>query len=160
MPSTPNRLQPDSSLADNLALANDNFDKAVQDVGDLGAKFSGNFFILFTIAAGSWSTTTVNISDSRAQYRRDSLPFQPRIDLWVDTDNTDASNYFNSGNTLTSAQRNLMVNIVPIKTVIQVLPTDVASYAFQIRNFDTSSHNYYVRGDDWYLQSPITGNFR
>lgn len=160
MPSQPNRLQPDTSLANNLALINDNADKSVADISDLGAKFSDVFFTSITVAAGTWYRILVSLADDRSQYRQGLLPFSPRVDIWVDTDNTDNSLLHNPTSTLTAEQLNCLVTVRVVRTTYVVVPTNIGTFEIIIKNFGASSHTYYIRGDAWFMQSPISGNYR
>lgn len=159
MPSTPNRLQPDSSLADNFALANDNFDKAVQDISDLGARFSSVASSSSTLASGTSLQAAVSVSDTAnsSQFTAGSLQIVPRIKVYVDTDAD--SNYLLgfSGGSLTTEQKNCMVSIWPNRTYPN---GTLAAFIIMFHNYGASSHTYYWTVDVSYVQSPRTGYFR
>jgi hypothetical protein len=155
VPQQPNRLFPDTPLQDNLALINDNADKAVQDISDLGAKFSSLGSFSVTIPAGQtlypYTLATINVSNT--SYVPGRLQIVPRFAIYVDND-------MNSAYLLGYA--NSQSNKAVIGTYIQQSPSigSVADNAISIQNMDSVSHVYYVYWDESYVDSPRTGTYR
>jgi hypothetical protein len=156
MPTPPHRLQPDTSLADNLALINDNFDKVVSDMVDLGARFSSVGRIQASVVAGTSVCITLGLIDTLNQYQPGRLQIVPRLETFVDNDLND--NYLlGYTNSLTTGQQNVLVLPWP-----QRRPGvgDVADVGVFIHNFDVANHVYYCYVDESYMASPPVGNFR
>lgn len=156
MATTPHRLDPSNSLANNYALANDNFAKAVQDISDLGAKFSTVGSVSATVTAGSLYTIVANVNDTTNLFVAGRLQIVPRVETFVDNNNND--NYIlGLGGSLSAGQANAQVSVW-----IARRPTSaaVATFVYQIRNSDAISHTYYISVDESYISSPTTGQFR
>ena len=156
MATIPNRLQPDTPLADNLALINDNFDKTVQDFGDMGAKFTNVYSLTVgPVAASSGAATTINFVDSSNQYAAGKVEFVPRVQVYVDVN--DPTYVLPSGGSLTLAQANADVIVRVAKSLSSIV---TAVIVITIRNYDTNPHTYYMTYDASYKSSPPAGNFR
>jgi len=142
-----------------LAYVNDNFDKVVSDIGDLGAKFSTGVTGSCTVAANNWFAFTVAIQDTIGIYVKNKFPIGPRLDIAVDTN--DADHYLPDGDSVTVAQGLTVVNVRVSKTSRNNFATEKATYFVTIHNFDVSSHTYYISADTFYQQSANqTGVFR
>lgn len=155
MAQIPNRLDPTTSYDDNLALLNDNADKTIQDMADLGAKFSTGASGTCTIAAGGWFAFTVGMQDSIGIYVKDQFPINPRCDVWVDTQ--DDAHYLPDGASVTTAQGKTIVVVRTSKTSRNNFTTEKATYFVTIHNLDSSPHTYYIACDNYYQQSSNQG---
>lgn len=156
MPQVPNRLQPDTPLADNLALINNNADNAVQDIGDLGAKFSTVGTISATVAAGNMFSFSVGVTDDKSPYSVGNLQIVPRVEAWVDNDRND-DYLFEYGGSLSAEQQNALMSVWVAR---RPNPGNVAQFAVQVKNFGALPHTYYFAVDESYMNSPPVGNFR
>jgi hypothetical protein len=156
MAQTPHRLQPDTPLPDNLAYINDNFDKAVSDINDLGAKFSSVGSASFTLATGGLQTITVDVSDVHPQYQANKMQIVPRMEMFVDVNDDD--HIFPYGGSLTLAQQQAVVSVYPQR---RARTGFVAMFTVLVYNFDVSgAHTYYINVDESYFYSPQGGVFR
>lgn len=151
----PHRIQPDTPDVEKWALVNDNFDKTVQDIADLGAKFSSVANFTATVPAGGTNFGSVSVTDDLNQYVVGATQIVPRVQIHVDTD--DDAHAHPNGSSITAAQKNADI----IVRVDRRPPVgSIAVYYITIRNFDSSSHTYYVSTDLSYNSSPVTGIFR
>lgn len=155
MAQTPNRLQPDTSLADNLALANDNSDKAIQDISDLGAKFSTGASGSVTITAGTMAYFIIGMQDVQGAYVKDQLPLGPRYDVSIDVN--DSGHFLPDGVSVTSAMRKTVVTQRVFKTSRNNFANEKATYVIEIYNNDASDHTYYISVDAYYQQASNQG---
>ena len=152
----PHRLSPETPYPDTVALLNDNFDKIVSDIGDLGGKFSTTASYSVTIAAGGMNTATVGVTDPRSLYVAGRLPITPRVEVFVDNNNDDNYLLGYSGS-LSADQSNALVSVWIQR---RASSGTVATFTIQIKNFGASPHTYYVVADESYTASPPTGNWR
>lgn len=154
---SPNRLQPDSPLKDNIAYINDNFDKTVQAINDIGGKlFSGASYNV-SVAPGYMSTAHVTVTDTLNQYTAGSTPINPVVKVYVDVDNDD-DYILGIGGLLSSGQADAMASV----WVLNGYTTGhIGDYIVQIANRDTIDvHTYYVYVNNFSFNSPTTGIFR
>ena len=165
----PHRLNPDTPLDQNLALINDNFDKVVQTVGDLGARTSSTTTVTFaSVAAGGGfqqgiiligpASTTPSFGSTISTAGTDSgaSALTPQMDIYVDTDNN-AAFLFPFGASLSAAQVNFTFGVVASSTI----PTNTLAY-FIINGYnrDVGAHTYFVHVRAAYLPAAPTGVFR
>lgn len=160
MPQIPHRLQPDTSLEDNLALINDNTDKTAQDMADFGAKFSTTANLTVPLTASSFAWYTLNFIDSTKTYRPGYTQVIPRFRVYVDTNND--NNYWAPGGaSLTLAQNSYRLVWYDDYQYDGTVANAVGRANLQVSNIDTvSSHTYYITIDLSYINSPATGVFR
>lgn len=153
MASLPNRLFPDTPLEQNLALINDNFEKAVQDIGDLGARFSSVASFSAFVPAGLLLTQTIGLTDSTNRYVQGSLQIVPRVDVFEDNDADD---------TYLVGYSNSQSATALVSVYVQRRPSgsNIADFTISILNTDAIAHTYYVYGQNSYVDSPPEGNFR
>lgn len=146
---TPHRIQVGTSYDDALSLINDNFEKSVQDVSDLGASLSTTTNIsIGSVAAGATFNQTVYVynkdltgltpSINLQGYANGLLAAVPMIDIYVDTQSADY--LFPTGASLSSGQLALNVNAMLNKTA----SAGVASIVISGKNSDSSAHTYYA----------------
>ncbi len=156
MPSIPHRIHSEMSEAEKWALANDNWDKTVSDVSDLGARFSSVFRYAVTLAASGVHTQYVGVTDSRPSVIAGKLQIVPRLEVFVDNDLDD--NYLaHLGGSLSASQS----KIIYFPTIVRRPTTGtVAGFLVTLNNWSPDSHDYYVYGDESYMDSPSTGIFR
>lgn len=157
MPGVPNRFTAETTYPNLVTQLNDNMDKVVSDVSDLGAKFSSGYASYsVTIPAGGMHSQLVGVLDNRPQYQPGKVQIVPRCEAFVDTDGDD--NYLLGYGASLSAEQLASMKSVTVERRASV--GAVASLLIQIRNFGAVSHTYYVRTDDSYMNSPATGSFR
>lgn len=164
----PSRLQVGTSVPDAYALINDNFDKIVQDIRDLGANLSTTGSVTFSALAASSVSSAVftltsqgAISDSANQVYT-LLPVSsvsgvaPQVDIYVDNDNN-AAYLWPNGASLSPGQ----LSIFPIVTpVVTGYTNSLAAWVITMNNRDASPHTYYVKTRCGYFPSGPTGYFR
>ena len=147
---TPHRLQVGTSYEDALALLNDNFEKSIQDISDLGA--SSTTTTLFTtgsVSAGATYNKTISILQAGSSPATDSIILteranglrgaMPAIDIYVDSTGTDY--LYPTGPFLTTGQQALIANA---HINITEQGSGLASIVFNLRNCDSSAHSYTV----------------
>lgn len=154
---SPNRLQPDSPLKDNIAYINDNFDKTVQAINDLGGKQFGGASYSASIAPGYMNTQVVDVTDTRNQYVAGNTPINPVVKVYVDVD-ADDDYLIGFGGSLTSGQADAMISV----WVFNGYSTGtVGNFLIQIANRDAiDAHIYYVYLNNYAFNTPTTGIFR
>lgn len=158
---SPNRIQPDSPYSDNLALVNDNFDKVVSAVNDIGAKLSSTgVFNMITILPGSFVTLSTNILDPKNEYIVDRTTVIPRYQIFIDNNN-DYNYLLPEGASLTSAQKNMSFGWWQARVVPTGSPATTKAVIYGIiRNYDAVSHTAFITIDAGYFSAPVTGVFR
>lgn len=147
---TPHRLQVGTSYEDALSLLNDNFEKSIQDISDLGA--SSTTTTLFTtgsVSAGATYNKTISILQAGSSPATDSIILteranglrgaMPAIDIYVDSTGTDY--LYPTGPFLTTGQQALIANA---HINITEQGSGLASIVFNLRNCDSSAHSYTV----------------
>ena len=167
MATTPTRLQKGTSLDDAYALLNDNFEKVIQDIRDLGADLSTEGLHTLTLAAGTLNsfvftlTSEGQASDSAHQVFTQKpvsavTGIAPMMDIFVDVDNDD-THRFPGGSALTSNQ-------LALYAICNVSNTgylnSLAAWVIQINNRDSGGHTYYIHTKAGYLPVPAEGFFR
>ncbi len=161
----PHRFTGDITWSEARPLIDDNFDKVVQNVNDLGAKTTSSKTITFSsVTTGSSFRDTVVIlnpgATSSYNYINLTSPetgllsATPMIDVYVDTNSS--AFLWPNGASLTSAQRNLIIGVKKDLTNVD----GIASFIISGRNNDTSTHTYYVTFRVAYFPSPPSGLFR
>lgn len=163
----PHKLNPETPLADNLALINDNNDKIVQNITDLGVQNSNTITVTFAgVTAGSAFNQIVYLVGSKqtvtgtnvvttSQNITGNTAMIPAIDLYVDTDNNSAF-LWPYGASLTGGI-NTIISVPPTLTY----PSGVAgAIVISGRNKDVGSHTYYVHLRIAYFPLPTTSVFR
>jgi hypothetical protein len=159
---SPNRLQPSTPYADNIAYINDNFDKMVAAVNDLGMKRYGTgTYLVQTLAAGASIPYILNIVDTKNQYTLDEIAVLARWQIFVDNNNNysyllpGGSSVYGTG--LDDASFGWwQTRVVPTGS-----PTDTKAVIYAIlKNNDSVSHDYYVSIDAYFGNSPISGILR
>lgn len=167
MASVPHRLQEGTYYREAMPLINDNFDKVAQDVNDLGARnTSTSARITATVAAGTTFYKTVAICNpsgsSSYDYVNTTVPITnvsaivPAIDVYIDTD-SDAGYLYPIGTSLSSAQRAMTISA---KLDLTKADSNPASITISGRNYDGSSHTYYIYVRCAYFPSAPSGQFR
>lgn len=159
---SPNRLQPDTPYADNIAYINDNTDKLISAVNDLGMKRfgGGGSFGGISLAAGAIVSFSVNVVDTKNQYVVNQTVVNPQWQLFIDTDNN--YNYLiPNGSLVTDAMKNLQFNWWQTTTVPTGSPADTKAVVYGImKNNDSVSHVYYLYTEIFLIDSPVSGIFR
>lgn len=167
MASTPTRLQKGTSLDDAYSLLNDNFEKVVQDIRDLGANISTEGLLTLTVGATSLASVVFTLT-SQGQ-SSDSVHevftqgpvsavtgIAPELDIFVDVDN-DEGHRFPGGASLSSGQLNLYA-ICNVSNTGYI--NSLGAWLIQLNNRDSSSHTYYIHTQCGYLPVPAEGFFR
>lgn len=153
---SPNRFTGDATWAQSMSTLNDNFDKSVQAINDIGGKFFSVATASKTITAGSVWSLSVGFNDTRNQYVASSTPIIPRIAPYVDNDNVDGFQV-GWGASLTAGQ----ALVICTSWVYRGSSTgNVAVATFQFHNLDSSSHTIYAYVDGAVFASPQSGYFR
>lgn len=167
MPSPPHRIQPDTPQPEAYSLINDNFDKVIQDIRDLGANLSTTGIISVTVAASSltsvvYTLTSQGVTSSSVNQVFTQSPasavsgIAPQLDIYVDTDN-DITKLFPLGSGLTAGQ----VALYAIVTVSNTGYTNsLGAWFIEINNRDTVSHTYYLHTRCGYFPSGRSGVFQ
>lgn len=155
MPQTPHRIMPDTPDVDKWGLVNDNFDKAVQDMSDLGAKFTGSGSASVTIAAGSFFYYIISMRDTAGGYVKDRFPITLRYDLAIDVNDSD--HYIPDGTALTATQRRTLTTTRILKNSRNYFTDEKATATVGIYNDDTVDHTYYFLFDIYYQQAANQG---
>ena len=153
MAQVPHRLQPDTRIEDNLALINDNTDKLISNIGDLGANKTGGFSVTVNIASGGFYYIVVGVrsSDNFASQVNNTLVW-PMLDIFVDTD-ADYNYILPNGSSLTTGQQQLMVTTRVAKTAETNFADEIATVFYQLYNLDTVDHTYYLYGRAGFMPS-------
>lgn len=145
----PHRFNDTTDWEQARPLIDDNFDKTVQAIIDLGAKTtSSTQIITSSIAAGDVFHQTVAIvnPDGTSTYPYITLPKEesgltsviPAMDIRVDTD---APLYlWPNGNSLSTGQRKLTITAKVDLTTVD----GIGSLTISGRNNDSSAHVYYI----------------
>lgn len=154
----PNRFTGDATWNDSMATLNDNFDKVVQDVNDIGVKFGGQGTTTVLINPNSPYATLVDITDTRPQYASGNTQIVPRIDAYILNDN-DENYRVGTGGLLSSGEAKVMMSCTVAKTP-STGTNVVATFIIQYYNNDSAGHTIYVHIDNSYMNSPQTGVFR
>lgn len=160
-------IQIGTSQDDAYAIINDNFNKVVQDVRDLGANLSTTATYTATVASGAvdstlvalismGTTTSYAVSVQTAKPESNVTGFAPQLDIYVDTDNDDTY-LWPFGSSLTSNQRDMFPTIVP--ALIEYDDT-LVTWVITLNNRDASTHTYYVHTRCGYFPTGPTGFFR
>lgn len=145
---TPHRLQVGTSYDDALALLNDNFEKSVQDVSDLGASESTTTtFSTGSIAAGGTYNKVINILAHGSTPAANSVILSspvvslrsaiPAMDIFVD--GTTVVNLYPTGSALTSGMLALNANI---SVNVTNQGSGLASAVINLTNLDAVAHTY------------------
>lgn len=159
MPQIPHRLQPDTSLEDNLALINDNADKTAQDLADFGAKFTNAVSFTIMLNAASFRWQPLALIDTTKTYRPGYTQIIPRFRVYVDTNNDD-SYWAPGGGALTTAQNSYRIAWYNDYAYASNVAGEVARTNMQLTNFDSNSHTYYITVDLSVINSPAAGVYR
>ena len=165
MSSVPNRLQEGTNYTQAVPLINDNFDKVAADVTSLGAGQTTTTTVTFSaITAGTTFRDTVVIvnpggSSSYPYITADSIiagvsAIVPSMDVYIDTDN-DSGYLYPIGVSLSVAQKALAIDAKLDLTTAG----GVASLTISGRNYDSSTHTYYVHIKSAYFSSKAPGSF-
>ena len=150
---SPNRLQPDTPLKDNLAYINDNMDKTVQAINDLGGKIFDGASYSVSVAAGATATFGVSVIDSKNIYTAGRTPILPVIKTYVDNNNDD--DYI-----LGISTSSVAPYMVSVWSYYGYIPGAIAVWVVHIHNFDASSHTFYNTLNNYAFSTPATGIFR
>lgn len=160
----PHRLQQGTDYQAARPLINDNFDKVAADVTALGsAQTTTATYNTGSIATATTFRSTVAIVSlgGSSSYTYVTAPtaiagvsaIVPAIDVYVDTDN-DATYLYPIGTALTAAQKALTID-----AKLDLTPADssVATVTVSGRNYDSSSHTYYIHIKFTYFGSKASG---
>lgn len=167
MAEAPNKLSPDVPLPDTIALINDNFDKTIQNIGDLGAKSTNIALVTFgSVAAGASFNNVVHMVNQNATYSGPIVSATSNIsgvsaltaaaDVYVDNDNN-ANYLYPLGSSLTSPLLNVLFSITQSYTTPQ---GTLATIVISGRNKDSSAHTYYFHLRASYFPAIPTTVFR
>lgn len=160
---TPHRLQIGTSYEDAISLLNDNFEKSIQDISDLGASSTTTTqFNTNSVAAGTTYNKTISILQAGSSPAADSIILteranglrgaMPAIDIYVDST---ASDYlYPTGSSLSSGQQAVIANA---HINITEQGSGIASLVFSLRNCDSSAHSYDIRLKLVYLPEVSNG---
>jgi hypothetical protein len=159
---TPHRLQVGTSYEDAISLLNDNFEKSIQDISDLGASSTTTTqFNTNSVAAGATYNKTISILQAGSSPAADSIILteranglrgaMPAIDIYVDATGSDY--LYPTGSSLTTGQQAVIANA---HINITEQGSGIASLVFSLRNCDSSAHSYIVSLKLVYL--PETSN--
>jgi len=159
---TPHRIQVGTEYDDALALLNDNFEKSVQDLSDLGASESTTTsFSTGSIAAGTTFNQVIYILPSGSSPAANSVILSapaislraavPAVDIFID--GTSLLDLYPTGSSLTPGQLALTANT---SLNLTTQGSGLASMVVNIRNSDSVAHTYYLTCKLVYL--PKTSN--
>lgn len=165
MSTVPNRLQEGTDYQSARPLINDNFDKVAADVTSLGAGQTTTTTVTFSaITTGTTFRQTVVICNPSATSSYSYInaasiiggvsAIVPSMDVYVDTDN-DSTYLYPLGTNLTSSSRALAIDAKLDLTAVD----GVASLTISGRNYDASTHTYYVHIKCAYFSSKPAGSF-
>lgn len=160
------KLQIGTNLNDAYAIVNDNFDKVVQDIRDLGANLSTTGTTNATLGAGTltpivFTLTSLGITSDSIHQCFTTAPVSsvsgiaPQVDIYVDTE--DADHLWPSGSALSVGQQNLYPIVTPSLTGYT---NSLAAWVISLNNRDSSSHTYYLRTRCGYFPTGPTGFYR
>lgn len=160
---TPHRLQVGTSYEDAISLLNDNFEKSIQDISDLGASSTTTTsFITNSVAAGATYNKTISILQAGSSPAADSIILtdranglrgaMPAIDIFVDSTGVDY--LYPTGQFLSTGQQALIANS---HINITEQGSGLASLVFNLRNCDSSAHSYTVNIKLVYLPEVSNG---
>lgn len=163
MSGVPNRLQQGTDYQAARPLINDNFDKVASDVTALGAAQTST--VLFNSGSVATNTTwrqTVAIVNPGGSSSYPYMTAQtaipgvsaivPSIDIYVDVDG-DIGYLYPLGQSLTSSSRALAIDVKLDLTPV----SSPATLTVSGRNYDGSSHTYYIHMRCTYFASKSTG---
>jgi hypothetical protein len=166
MAGVPHRLQIGTSFDQSIPLINDDFDKVIQDIRDLGANLSTVGLLNLTVPATSLVTsvftlTSKGVVSTSANQVFTQVPaarvsgIAPQVDIYVDVDNDEAHRFPNSS--LTSGQLALYL----IVTVSNSGYADsLGAYNIQVNNRDAVPHDYFIHTRCGYFPTAADGIFR
>lgn len=160
-PIPPVKLNPETPYKDILAYINTNFENVVTSVNDIGAKFSqAAAYSTITLAAGTQTTLTLNITDPANEYTVDKLSINPRFQIFIDTD-ANYSYLLAGGGLLTNEMINCTFSWWQTRVVPTGSPTNTKAVVYALlKNNGASPHNYYITVDAAFTAGPQTGIFR
>lgn len=153
---SPNRLQPDTPLKDNIAYINDNFDKTVQAINDLGASLFNEASTSVSIASGYTHHIFVPVIDTINRYTPGNTPIIPLVKIYIDVD-ADDTYIFPIGSSLNSSQADSTVSVWSLNGYTSGA---IGGYNLDIHNFSADTHTYYIYVNNFVFDSPNTGIFR
>lgn len=159
---TPHRLQVGTGYDDALALLNDNFEKSVQDLSDLGASESTTTrFSTGSIAAGGTYNKVINILAHGSSPAANSVVLAspvtslrsaiPAMDIFVD--GTTIIDLYPTGSALTPGMLALNANIT-INVTNQ--GSGISNAVINLTNLDSVAHTYDISVKIIYI--PQTSN--
>lgn len=145
---TPHRIQVGTPYDDVLSLLNDNFEKSVQEIGDMGAsETTTTTFTTGSVAAGATYTKVISILQAGSSPAADSIILSaranglrgavPALDIYVD--NVTSAYLYPSGASLSSDQLALTVN-AHVNMTEQ--GSGLESMVINLRNCGASAHTY------------------
>jgi hypothetical protein len=155
VPQLPHRLSSETPYDQTISLINDSFDKSVQDMADLGAKFSSVASGSFTLGTNSMNSLVVGLSDPSKTYVSGSTQIVPRIDIFIDNNNDEAWRFARG-----ASAAPIPILCTPGRIARTPASGDIAEYEFQFYNLDVSSHVIYYSVDSSFIQSASRGIFR
>jgi hypothetical protein len=168
MSSVPHRFQEGTDYNSARPLLDDNFNKVVNDVADLGARqTTTTSYNTGSISAGGSFRHTIAICNpgdtssfnyvNTPDYVSGISSIVPSIDVFIDTDNN-LDYLYPVGISLSSSAKALAID-----AKLDLTPADtgaVATVTISGRNYDTSSHTYYIHVRFSYFPSQPSGAFR
>lgn len=105
----------------------------------------GNFVASPLVTAGNLHIHTLSLRHDYPTTNSSGIAlFEPSVTIYIDTNNS-ANHRWPNGNSLTAAQKNLMVSLVR-DPAAGLAPGDAGNnlvYHLQLYNLDTVSHTYY-----------------
>jgi hypothetical protein len=167
MATTPNRLQVGTTFDQAIPLLNDNFDKAVQDIRDLGASTATSIWVpIGPVASGAVAAQTVTLASSS---KPTGSPFElltqksagavavAQYFALIYIDSQAADHLWLVGSALTAEQSNFQCMINASNTTFN---GSLAAWTIEILNRGASAHTYYVQIGAWYVPVTAPGLFR
>lgn len=150
----PFRVQPSTSMTDNLNLINQNFNQVAETIDDFKPQ-TGTATGEITVLANSVYYLNVLAPEATSGFSRDSILFEPKMSFRIDTN--DADHHFPHGQALTVDQLKFIFSVVQAKTP----PVGNLSHTIvTIRNADSNLHQIFVSGTVKVYAKPQESTFR
>lgn len=164
--SPPHRLQPDTPLPDNLARINDNFDKVVSDLSDLGA-FTTTLVGIgpFVLGPGLHYAFAINLTDSTNRFPGGIGNITPRAEIYIDgVDDEDTWPILRDevAGAVDGFSDNLVFQLLVSRRSFSSSSGNPVRGTLigMIRNDDVSSHVYTILIDSQFVKAAGSGRFR
>lgn len=141
-----------------ILLINQNFDDIRVALGDKSGSYTATGTVSgLVIAAGGFKIIEVNVRDFSNIYLVNSLPFIPRVDVYIDND-LNGDYYYPAGASVSPALTGVIsVEMNIARTVFNQAENEKGTYFCVIRNNDSSSHTFYIYLQSFVMPSPELG---